>query len=323
MQLLGAFFNRAFDRFAFKTSKPKAGVLVCDLRFPEGKSKNSMLCFFAHFDTNARIHGYVVYLIESLKAAGCDIVFVTASGEQMESSELRKLDGLVVGTITRNNFGYDFGSWKAGIDCCLPYLEHYQYLAFTNDSVYGPFADLSDTIQSMVKSGCDVWAMTDSYERAHHIQSYFWGLDFQTVEHGFFERFWQSGFRYCSGRDEAIEKYELTILNTAVSKYGLKVGAYVMVEDLIRRFGLEDQAGMKTKVSKVNPVHDYALRLVRDCGVPLVKRELIEKNPRGYEEINELLKYLHESNPKAFELMLSHLRQSTKNVNGYKSDLYV
>ena len=53
---------------------------------------------FAHYDKDNLIDDYVVYYVRALKKAGCDVVFVSC--KELAQTELEKLNGLVIHTIT-------------------------------------------------------------------------------------------------------------------------------------------------------------------------------------------------------------------------------
>jgi len=78
----------------------------------------------------------------------------------------------------RPNVGYDFTSYREGIEHLAkrPSVDlGSTALLLTNDSCYGPFLPLRDVFARLLTSGTSpgaVWAITDSYEFNHHLQSY-------------------------------------------------------------------------------------------------------------------------------------------------------
>ena len=137
---------------------------------------------FAHYDKDNLIDDYVVYYVSALKKAGCDVVFVSC--KELAQTELEKLNGLVIHTITENHDEYDFGSYKRGFLYLKPKLSEYDELIFANDSCYGPLYPISEVFAEMEKKNCDFWGITKNnfgyikqfkhyFVRRTHIQSYF------------------------------------------------------------------------------------------------------------------------------------------------------
>jgi len=185
-----------------------------------------------------------------------------------------------MGVVVRRNVGYDFGSWKTGIDCYPDMGKHYSHILFANDSVYGPLVDLKPVIEKWVESDVDVWALTDSYERRDHLQSYFWGVNTRAINSGFFDYFWRRYFRYVSDRNIVIDRYELRIKAIAEG-YGLKVEACFALSKM------QDELEIHN-IKRVNPMHDLAFALIKNYSFPFVKKELLNRNPKKLATVPEL-----------------------------------
>jgi hypothetical protein len=116
-------------------------------RFHDFKRAN--ICVFAHFDKDATIAPYVIFLLEKI-LEHFDIVFVsTARG--LASSELSKIKHACSVAIVRYNSGYDFGSWKAGLDFLEKQNVNFSDLLIANDSSFEPIYSISDIL--------DAWKM--------------------------------------------------------------------------------------------------------------------------------------------------------------------
>ncbi|MEY4968140.1 MAG: hypothetical protein RIQ73_839, partial [Actinomycetota bacterium] len=85
---------------------------------------------------------------------------------------LKKLAGYCIRIISRENRGYDFYSWKVGLEAYPQYHEHAGFL-LANDSVYGPLFDFGDIITRLENCDADIVGMTDNFRYYPHLQPYF------------------------------------------------------------------------------------------------------------------------------------------------------
>lgn len=172
---------------------------------------------FAHYDKDNLIDDYVVYYVSALKKAGCDVVFVSC--KELAQTELEKLNGLVIHTITENHDEYDFGSYKRGFLYLEPKLSEYDELIFANDSCYGPLYPISEVFAEMEKRDCDFWGITKNnyayqafvkqiFFKVPHIQSYFISFKRQIFQNSIFINFVKS-ITFQSCKQDIISKYEV------------------------------------------------------------------------------------------------------------------
>lgn len=172
---------------------------------------------FAHYDKDNLIDDYVVYYVSALKKAGCDVVFVSC--KELAQTELEKLNGLVIHTITENHDEYDFGSYKRGFLYLEPKLSEYDELIFANDSCYGPLYPISEVFAEMEKKNCDFWGITKNnyayqafvkqiFFKVPHMQSYFIAFKKQIFQNSIFINFVKS-ITFQSCKQDIISKYEV------------------------------------------------------------------------------------------------------------------
>ena len=172
---------------------------------------------FAHYDKDNLIDDYVVYYVSALKKAGCDVVFVSC--KELAQTELEKLNGLVIHTITENHDEYDFGSYKRGFLYLEPKLSEYDELIFANDSCYGPLYPISEVFAEMEKKNCDFWGITKNnyayqafvkqiFFKVPHMQSYFISFKRQIFQNSIFINFVKS-ITFQSCKQDIISKYEV------------------------------------------------------------------------------------------------------------------
>lgn len=192
---------------------------------------------FAHYDKDNLIDDYVVYYVSALKKAGCDVVFVSC--KELAQTELEKLNGLVIHTITENHDEYDFGSYKRGFLYLEPKLSEYDELIFANDSCYGPLYPISEVFAEMEKKNCDFWGITKNnfgyikqfkhyFVRRTHIQSYFIAFKNNIFTQEFFADFINS-IKHEQEKRDIIINYEIGLSELLIKqgyKFAVLVNAY-------------------------------------------------------------------------------------------------
>jgi len=194
---------------------------------PARKKKASVasirrLAVFSHFDSDALVDDYVVRYLQGLRAVPCDIVFVSTS--PLAETERRKVAGLCVKVICRENVGYDFMSYKVGLlDSGIDYSA-YDEVVICNDSVYGPLFPLDGIFDSTTVRDCDFWGITESTKIAPHLQSYFLVFRSPLVRSGALSCF-LSNIESVESKKEIIKRYEVG-LSQFLAGLGFSFSAY-------------------------------------------------------------------------------------------------
>ena len=129
------------------------------------------VCFFCSYDREGIVRENVLYYLKELSLTGFNIVFISSSNT-ISDVDLEKLAGYCVKIINRENRGYDFYSWKTGLEE-YPYYNAHTAVLLANDSVLGPFFDFSDIVKRLENCDADIVGMTDNFRYSHHLQSYF------------------------------------------------------------------------------------------------------------------------------------------------------
>ena len=187
-------------------------------------SRMKRVVVFAHYDKNNLVDDYVVYYINALKKADCDVVFVSC--RELEQSELKKLDDLVIHSICENHDEYDFGSYKRGFNYLKTFLSNYDELIFANDSCYGPIYPISKVFEKMEKENCDFWGITKNnfgykkkighlFAKRPHIQSYFIAFRKNVFTSKVFKNF-VSSIEHQDNKKLIISKYEIGLTEILV-----------------------------------------------------------------------------------------------------------
>src|SRR5437667_9971620 len=161
---------RALSSFLYSYVRPRPQVRE---RWP-GRidlQATSRIAVFSHFDRRGRVQDFVHYYLRQIHDAGYAIVFVSAA-PQLDPAAIEQLTPICGLILRRDNVGWDFGAYKAGIEV-ITNLDRLDSLLLANDSVYGPVHDLGALIGRMNPAEADVWGITDSWERRFHLQSFF------------------------------------------------------------------------------------------------------------------------------------------------------
>lgn len=138
--------------------------------------KTKRLFLFAGYNANGIIDDALVYYVRTLNQFG-DIVLVMDSN--CKKSELKKIEKLTLYSAAMRHGEYDFGSYKRAYLWAKKNLDlsKYDFVYLVNDSVYGPFYDMTPYFTEMELHGCDGFGLVKKPHRERaHIQSWFVGL---------------------------------------------------------------------------------------------------------------------------------------------------
>ncbi len=252
------------------------------------------LCIFSHFARNEEIADYVYHYLECLRAAGCDIVFVSTS-DNIRQDHLDRLQAICAVTIIRKNYGYDFGSYKCGLDAAHAALGRYQRVVLANDSCYGPFHDLRELIEYGDSHDLDMWGATDSFAIRYHIQSYFIVYSRAVFLSDAFDAFWGT-VKYNRDaqklkKQQIIDDYEVggsTHFIDALFRLGaFSANADIrnFIVDKVTRSIPDDTTLHRFLLANVsvqhNSTHIFWDILIKHFRFPFIKRELLQVNPVG------------------------------------------
>ena len=302
----------AWDKFRGRLITPFAIRRI--LKLKEGVLERKRLCVYAHYDPIGRVHPYVLKQLQAYKKLGCTLTFVTAC-KSLNKEDETKLCQLADNVLFKRDFGRDFASYFIGLTK-TPNAFEYEQIVLTNDSVYGPFRDLSSVFNQMAERNLDMWGITDSRDPIYHLQSYFWVFNKRVIESGFVREFWGKWPNYFD-KEHIIHQGELVLTRRAVSS-GFRVGALCEYDAILPKaiadwkkrvsigIGLEkadenenkpwrqiysinhfDGAGLLRKflVSNCNSTQFFWDILLEE-GCPFLKADLLKTNPLKIWNIN-------------------------------------
>lgn len=144
------------------------------------------IALYVFWEKNGIVRDYVLYYLKALKEIAQTVLVIANGGVNAEGEQ--KLHALGVELLKRENYGIDFGAWKAGLQQKgWPTIQTYDELILCNCSCYGPVYPLQQMFDSMESRACDFWGITryparpgvftipgdKRTEIIEHLQSYF------------------------------------------------------------------------------------------------------------------------------------------------------
>ena len=181
------------------------------------------LCIFAHYDKHNIIDEYVVEYIKGLATVSKQIIFVSSC--EISYAEVDKVSQYCTAVLQKANEGYDFGSWKFGMEYVgFDNLANFDEVILANDSCFGPIFPFSEMFDNMSTNQCDVWGGTIGGGICKHLQSYFLVCRPKLLKSQCFVDFFKS-VTVQKSKSDYIIKYEIGF-SKMVIKNGYSFDAY-------------------------------------------------------------------------------------------------
>jgi rhamnosyltransferase len=179
------------------------------------------LAVFAHFDPDGLVAPHVDRYLSALSGAvDRTVVVSTADPGPAERDQLARHGELVL----RENVGYDFMSWKTGLDHVGDWGA-FDRVVIGNDSVVGPLRPMAQILGERAPRDVDFWGMTASRELEPHVQSWFMVFERPVIASGLLHGFWRAMVPV-SDRYVVIRRYEIG-LSRLLRTGGLRMGSYL------------------------------------------------------------------------------------------------
>jgi rhamnosyltransferase len=214
----------------------------------------------AHYDPAGRIAWNLRDLVTHLATLG-RVVFVSTNLADDAARALPR--GVAV--IPRPNEGYDFYSYKRGIEV-LGDLAAFDEVVILNSSfVCLDPPRLTERFFSSVRADVDLLGLTANYEYAAHLQSYW--ISFQgrrVLDSPAFAQWWRD-MEPVSDRDLVIPRYEVG-MSHAFHNAGFKLAS-----------AFTPPPARRGAIAHRNPTHVFWDALMEEFGV--LKLELLRTNP--------------------------------------------
>lgn len=225
-------------------------------------SGKTRLCVFASFSKMSEVEDYVFANLEALRDFGFDIAFVTTAN-RIQNADLERLARLCMCVMRRENTGYDFGSWKAGILHSGIDLKKYDQLLLTNDSYYGP---LFPWQQALAVAKTDLYGITDSHGIAYHLMSYFVLYNKNILHSPEFLRAWQD-VRMIPTILKTLVIYAYEVgMSQKFQQAGFSISAYCAEKELFERLPQHAHLFNQTII-----VHRFWRELIELMHCPILK----------------------------------------------------
>jgi len=165
----------------------------------------------AHYDPDGVFDAHCVAALREYRKISRHVIVVSTSTPALPSEANHLVDSFVC----RENSGYDFGSWRAGIET-LADPAAFDEIVCVNDSVYGPLFDLAPAFRDPRIAAADFWGMCLSEQGTKrrgrtscpHVQSWFFVMRRPLLKSAAFADFWRT-VEPQACKDDVIDRYEL------------------------------------------------------------------------------------------------------------------
>lgn len=237
------------------------------LRYPQSV-QNKDVCVFAAYSSQLRLTDAVVEYIDTLAANGVEVVLCIAIDDPTLPFDLNNLSS-ASGVLLRGNGGYDFATWSAGLRL-LPEIWGARRVFLANDSMFVLPGLMPDFLERMRSQDADFVGVTESFDHAHHVQSYFVMFQGEALQNTRLKDYFRN-LPILKTKKEVIQEFELTLLSRAISDFGLSNKTLYPMGELFPEARQEEYGNL-------NITHTYWDYLVSH-GFPFVKVELLRDNP--------------------------------------------
>jgi lipopolysaccharide biosynthesis protein len=252
-------------------------------------NSKGLWCIYAHYDKNNSIEAYVTDALQKISCSGFNTIFVSTSSSLSQDS-VNGIKDVCTAIIVRDNIGYDFGSYKTGIEFLLKSKVRCDKILISNDSVYGPFSDITDLVER--SDNFDIFGLTDSTDINYHLQSYFIIYNKNVIQDKSFRKFWSS-VQLLSADQPDFKRRIISDYEVGGSQFFMKQGFRIGANHSFRKisalifaeFLLDVERSEKRPGHHIakftleqNLAHSYWKILIRNK-FPYVKRELLLTNP--------------------------------------------
>jgi lipopolysaccharide biosynthesis protein len=243
------------------------------------RSYDRPICFFSTYDSESIVRANVFHYLDELVQAGFNIVFISSSNT-ISNDDLNKLSNYCIKIINRVNGGYDFYSWKTGLEKYPRFSEH-TGLLLANDSVLGPFFNISQILRRLEADDADILGMTDCYQFHPHLQSYFLYCKKHVINSKEFIRFFAQ-VEPLEFKMAIIRKYEVGFSRLLRRRF--KLSALYDLETILSR------TKYPARPKKwIEPTFHLWKPLITELEFPFVKKNLVTRMGISIEEISATL----------------------------------
>ena len=247
------------------------------------------LVVMSHFDATGGLASHTRRHIDSWDGVASKLVFVSTSPLDDESRFWLQERAIV---IERENVGYDFMSYKTGLDSVQD-SHSFDEIVICNDSFVGPLTSYRQIFDEMESRNFDFWGITKSKALSPHVQSYFVVFRKAVIESAVFRNFW-GNVAVLQSKWGVIKAYEIGLSQTLIES-GFKMGSYfnpTPVERILARsrlvwagllanqqFWKGRRKILKKATAAWNPPYTLPDRAIPYGKLPVVKLEIFRVDP--------------------------------------------
>lgn len=198
------------------------------------------LVLYVHHDPKGDVRDYILYCLKGLKEVVDDILFIVNG--QITPKARHDVEALGVQILVRENEGFDWGAWKAGLEYYgYDKIAEYDELLLTNNTYYGPIYPFSEMWTEMDKRDCDFWGIAKHPKTdmlwiendpksvmLEHIQSYWLVFKKRVLKSADFKNYWAGVTQHHSF--EEMVGYGETKLTDYFYRHGYSYDTYLNFE---------------------------------------------------------------------------------------------
>lgn len=268
------------------------------------------LCIYVTYDYENIVDDYIGYMLQELRKVIDYLVVVCNYSHIARGND--NVQPFVDEIFYRENIGLDAGAYR---DVLCRYLGwdvvcQYDELLLVNDSFYGPMYPFGDLFDKMEKADVDYWGMTrapkgkltNGYTYESHIQSYFLALRKNVLLNDSFRSFWKN-----------MEQPQSLLQTVIVFELGINK---FLQESKYEGFAAMELCSSQVNVEEnENPYMTYAMELIRDARVPVLKRRSLSLVNPGFDNVLEALKFIESECNYDTDMIICHLSRLGKGLS--------
>lgn len=266
----------------------------------------------AHYSSSGRLAKHLLNLVQALSSQSDNIIFVSTGILEDELSSLSPYATV----IARENIGYDFWSYKVGIEALGDLTEYKKVLCFNSSFIcLRPELLLEKAFLPLMHSGLN--GITFSTQDSPHIQSYWFSFEGELLENPSVLLGWWQQLQPISERNLVVKCYEIGMSRWFID-HGVGVSALFEPsrEDLLvaltrliatRRVRPQMSADGSMAITfdletakSLNPTHFLWDSLINEFGI--LKLDLLINNPTQ-QDLRRYLENLKKFDPNLLELI--------------------
>ena len=267
----------------------------------------------ALYDPDGIIDGYIFELIDRMRIhVSCFIVVINGKIKNVYEQRLKTL---VDDCIIMENSGINIGAYK---DAILQFIQRDVYdntdeLILMNDTFYGPIYPIEEWIDTFDES-IDFWGMTSQPEaeitldnggksiRYEYIHSYFLAIRKKLLRSIQFTDYWKD-INTINNRDD-IQTFEISF-TSYFNSLGYK-SASLMNSRLLYR-----------PRNDGNPYLIHTYELLKECGIPFIKKEGLCSLEQSYYRINDVICWIDNHSEYDVEMIRQNLGRLLNHFEGW------